>query len=132
MALILDTRFLLAHTFPPTREDRDKIAKFTAKTLQKEKIAIPSIVAVEYIKIAGRKIGKTAATTRLNAWLNYGAEYIPLTKQAAIKAGTLLLAHPNVPTADAIISAIALTLRAKIVSDDPHFDALGAPKIWYK
>ncbi|RLF00515.1 MAG: hypothetical protein DRJ57_00795 [Thermoprotei archaeon] len=132
MALILDTRFLIAHTFPPTREDRERITRFTARVLGRERLLIPGVVAVEYIKVAGRRLGRAAAVARLSLWLNSGAEFTPLSKEAAMKAGELLLKGPDVPTADAIIAATALTLHAKVVTDDPHFDALGIKRIWYR
>jgi len=31
LALILDTRFLIAHTFPPTERDREKIREFVGR-----------------------------------------------------------------------------------------------------
>ncbi len=131
MALVLDTRFLIAHTFPPTREDRDRIKLFTAR-IRREKLYIPSIVLVEYLKVAGRRIGGEAARVRLRSWINAGAEVIFLSEESAFKAGNLSLRNPRVPLADIIIAAIAATCNATIVSDDPHFSVLGARTIWYK
>ena len=132
MALVLDTRFLIAHTFPPSGEDRERIARFAAKVLREERLVIPSVVAVEYIRVAGRRLGRVAAVARLNLWLNSGAELAPLSREIAVKAGELSLGRPDVPLADAIIAAVALSLRAKVVSDDPHFDALGIKRVWYE
>lgn len=53
MALVLDTRFLITHTFPPTKKDRDKIRFFIAK-IRREKLYMPSVVVVEYIKVTDR------------------------------------------------------------------------------
>lgn len=132
MALVLDTCFLIAHTFPPSREDRDRITRFTTRLLGEEKFVIPSIVAVEYIKVAGRRLGRVAATTRLNAWLNSGAEFAPLSKEVAVKAGELSVRYLDVPIADVIIAAIAMSLHARVVTNDHHFDALGVRKLWYR
>lgn len=132
MALVIDTIFLLTHTFPPSIDDREKIVHFIAKVIEVEKVIIPSVVVAEYIKVAGRRIGKAAAIAKLNTWLGSGAIFIPLTKEIAMKAGELLLRYPNVPIADAIIAAIAISLHARIVSKDPHFKILGVKNIWYK
>jgi len=132
LALVLDTRFLIAHTFPPSREDRDRVARFAARILGRERVAMPSIVAVEYIRVAGRRIGRTAAVARLNMWLNSGAELAPLSRETAVKAGELSLKHPNVPIADAVIAAIALSMHARVVSDDTHYEELGVKRLWYR
>ena len=132
MALVLDTRFLIAHTFPPSKEDRERIARFAARVLREERVVIPSVVAVEYVRVAGRRMGRAAAVTRLNVWLNSGAEFAPLSREAAVRAGELLLRRPDVPIADAMIAAVALSMRARVVSDDPHYDELGVKRVWYK
>lgn len=131
MALVLDTRFLLAHTFPPSLEDKVMVERFTARLLE-YKIIIPSVVVVEYTKIAGRRIGRAAAETRLNLWKNAGAEIVCLSQELAYEAGKLALKYPEVPLVDIIIAAIAFHYRARIVSDDPHYSTLGARILWYK
>jgi predicted nucleic acid-binding protein len=56
MALILDTRFLIAHCFPRSKEERERIKDFLPK-IAKDTLMIPSIVVVEFIKIAGSAVG---------------------------------------------------------------------------
>ena len=131
MALILDTRFLIAHTFPPTYEDRERVERFVTKILQ-EKFFIPSVVIVEYVRVAGRRIGKEAVSVRLRSWINAGAEVVPLTEELAFKAGELALKNPGVPLADTIVAVTALSLKARVVSDDPHYTMLGVKTVWYK
>ena len=131
MALVIDTCFLLTHTFPPTPEDREKLKHFTAK-IHSETLLIPSIVITEYIKIAGRRIGKDSANIKLRHWINAGAKVIDLTEEIAFKAGDLALKHPQIPLADIIIATIAHLHNAKVITDDKHFDKLGVKTIWYK
>jgi len=131
LALIIDTRFLIAHTFPPSIEDKKRIERFTARIL-KEKLLVPNIVVVEYIKIAGRRIGKEAAKTRLNLWRNIGVEIVSLTEELSFKAGELALKHPQIPLADTMIATIASKHNARIVTDDHHYNILGAKTLWYK
>lgn len=131
MALVLDTRFLLIHTFPPSLEDKIMIERFTARLLE-NKIIIPSVVVVEYIKIAGKRIGRAAAETKLNLWKNIGAEVAHFSEELAYEAGRLALNHPRLPLADIIIATTALHYRARIVTDDPHYSILGAKTLWFK
>ena len=56
MALILDTKFLIAHYFPRSEEDRERIRSFLSK-IAEDTLIIPSIVIVEFMKIAGSVIG---------------------------------------------------------------------------
>ena len=131
MALIIDTRFLLDHTFPSTDEDRDQIIRFL-KRLKQEKIYIPSVVIVEYLKVAGKIIGISAAKTKIRIWINSGVEPISLRSEEAMEAGEQALRTPNIPLADIIIATLAKKYRAKIVSDDPYYKAIGVPTTWYK
>jgi len=131
MALVLDTSFLVTHTFPPTREDREKIREFVAR-IRREKLLIPSIVVVEYIKVVGKRIGKERASVRLRSWIDSGAKVVFLTEELAFKAGELALKNPNAPLADVIISVIVSAYNARVISSDLHFNVLGIKTIWYK
>lgn len=131
MALIIDTRFLIDHTFPPTDEDHEQIIRFL-KRLKQEKTYIPNIVIVEYLKVAGKIIGLSAAKTKIRIWINSGVEPIPLRQEEAMEAGEQALRTPNIPLADIIIATLAKKYKAKIVSDDPHYKAIGVPTVWYK
>jgi predicted nucleic acid-binding protein len=48
---------------------------------------------------------------------------IPLSPEIAIHAGTLKL--PGISVADAIIAASAASAGASVVTNDPHFSAMG-------
>jgi len=130
LALILDTRFLIAHTFPPSEDDRLALARF-AQRLLREQLYISAISIAEYLKVAGARIGREAALARLRAWARQ-ASVAEVSREDAERAGLLLLSHPSVPVADAIIAAQSARLRAAVVSDDPHYRALGVRTIWYK
>lgn len=131
MALILDTRFLIVHTFPPSREDREKLLEFEKK-LAKETLLIPSIVVAEFIKVAGLKIGLAAARITVRNWLRAGALVSEITWEDADKAGEYLLKMPELPIADALVAAQAARLSAAVASDDHHLRALGVKLVWYK
>ncbi|MBC7091638.1 MAG: PIN domain-containing protein [Nitrososphaeria archaeon] len=131
MVLVIDTRFLIAHTLPPSEDERIMIKDFTKK-LAKEEIIIPSIVIVEFLKVVGSVIGKDSAKIRLRLWIGCGAKIVPINEEVAFAAGEMALVHKNLPLADAIIGAVARQFRGKIISDDPHFNRLDLKTIWYK
>lgn len=130
MAVVLDTRFLLTHTFPPSEDDKKLLKKFTSKIFRR-KVYLPLVVVVEYIKIAGKRLGSEGAENRLLSWLASGVHLVEMTYNDAVEAGKILLIH-DVPVADAIIASIAKRLKAPVVSDDPHFSELKVKTIWYK
>jgi predicted nucleic acid-binding protein len=131
LALILDTRFLVAYAFPPSLEDKEKLVEFQ-RVLAKENLLIPSIVVAEFLKIAGRMVGLVSAKNILRSWVRAGAQVIGVTFEDAETAGELLVKMPNVPLADALIAAQAVRFSATIVSNDHHYNILGVKSTWYK
>jgi len=132
MALILDTRFLLTYTFPPTLNDKRKIKNFFYKIISEEDVFISPISIAEYLKIAGKIMGLTASEIMIRRFESAGVKVEPLTSEDGIRAGELSLKYPNIPLADLLIAAITLRLKGKIVSDDPHFKTIGLKTIWYR
>jgi len=63
MTVVADTRFLLVFTFPSTRYEMDQTREIMHRSLC-ERLMIPTVVVVEYRKIAGRKIGLNSVETR--------------------------------------------------------------------
>lgn len=131
MALILDTRFLIAHTFPPTAEDRLMVNRFLAR-ISAEDLYLSVISVAEFLKIAGARVGREAAKARVNAIVRAGVKPAEVTLADGELAGSLLLSNSNLPIADAIIAAQAMRLKAGVVSDDPHYHALGLKVYWYR
>jgi len=130
MALILDTRFLIAHSFPKSEEEREKMKNFLSK-ISKDSLIIPSIVVIEFIKIAGLTIGLEMAKIKLRLWIGSGAEVTPIDKDTAFLAGEIASQHKGVPIADVIIGAIDNRFKATVVTNDPHFTILDVKTIWY-
>jgi predicted nucleic acid-binding protein len=57
---------------------------------------------------------------------------IALDEQEAMVAGNLLLAHRNVPIADALIASFVRTGAADyVVTYDPHYKTLGVKTKWF-
>ena len=92
---------------------------------------IPAVVIAEYIKIAGGRVGSEPALAHISELEVRGASVAPVSRDTAVLAGNLLLAHPAAPIADALIAAIAKVAHAEyILSDDPHFKILGLKTRW--
>ena len=130
MSVVADTRFLIVHTFPSTIVERDKIAELMRYCLRAGLI-IPTVAVVEYLKIAGSKIGREAALARIQNFEESGAEYCILDEAMAKLAGQLLLKNRNKPMGDAIIAATMLRKKAKfVVTDDPDYNDFGVSTRW--
>ena len=107
-----------------------KARDFFEKELKGQPLA-PSIVLTEFVEIAGAKIGEEAAKKRLRLLKERGMQTLPLDEEHALVAGSLLLAHRNVPIADAIIASYVKTgVGEYVLTDDPHFKALGVKTKW--
>ncbi len=128
--VIADTRFLIVHTLPSTELEREKIDELMHLHLR-EGLLIPTVVVVEYLKVAGRKLGKQAAILRIQKLKNDGAEFISLDEKIAFTAGELLLKEPEKPIGDVIIAATSLNAKARfLISDDPEFEQLWVKTKW--
>jgi predicted nucleic acid-binding protein len=82
VALILDTRFLIAHAFPPSDEERRSVATFLSR-ISKERLLIPSIAIVEFIKVAGTRLGAEQAGMKLKLWIARGAGVLSVDEETA-------------------------------------------------
>lgn len=131
MTGVADTRLLLTLQFPPTAEAKKQVEELFHREIARHLLA-PSIVLTEFIKVAGPRIGKDGAETRLRNLVERGMRVAPLDEAEAMTAGSLLLSHQDVPTADALIGAFVKTGEAEyVVTDDPHYKALGVKTKWF-
>jgi predicted nucleic acid-binding protein len=127
---IADTRLLITLQFPPNQEIKQKTKTFIEKEL-KDGLLTSTIVLAEFVEIAGARIGEEAAKNRLRLLEERGLQIVPLDKENALIAGSLLLAHRDIPLADAMIASYVKTGVAEyVVTDDPHFKALGVKTRW--
>jgi predicted nucleic acid-binding protein len=131
MAVVLDTRFLIAHTFPSTAHDRDRIASFSAR-VSTEGLLASSLSIVEFMKVAGARIGRDAAATRLRIWKKGGLEFVAVSEEIGFLAGELAQSNPDIPLGDTVIAATARAASAAVATDDPHYSGLGVKTLWFK
>jgi predicted nucleic acid-binding protein len=126
---VADTRLLLTLEFPPNEDLAAKAEDFVEK--ETSRLLAPSIVITEFIKYAGARIGEDAAKTRIRLLKEKGLRIVPIDEKDALTAGSLLLAHRNVPTADALIASFVKNGAAEcVITDDGHFKTLGVKTKW--
>ena len=129
MTSVADTRLLLTLEFPPNEDLAAKAEDFVEK--ETSRLLAPSIVITEFIKYAGARIGEDAAKTRIRLLKEKGLKIVPIDEKDALTAGSLLLAHRNVPTADALIASFVKNGAAEcVITDDLHFKTLGVKTKW--
>ena len=130
MTAVADTRLLLTLQFPPTKELKARIEETITRELAGRLVA-PSVVSTEFLKIAGARIGESAAELRLNLLKERGMKVIPITEEMALTAGRLLLSHQGVPIADALIaSPVKMGDAQYVVTDDQHYQTLKIRTKW--
>jgi hypothetical protein len=128
---VADTRLLLTLEFPPTTEAKKKVEELTREEIMKRLLA-PSIILTEFIKIAGPRMGKESAKTRLRLLRERGMRTAALGEDEALVAGDLLLSHQDVPTADALIASfVRMGAADYVVTDDKHYKVLGVRTRWF-
>ena len=89
---------------------------------------IPSIVILETIQVICSREGKSAAEGVYLAINSSGLKIESLSASIAKEAGILKSIYKHIPTGDCIIAATAIKNQARIISDDPHFDAIKEAK----
>ena len=131
MKEILDTRFLAEYFYSAQVETKKKTTKKLKELIAKSEGIVPTIVIAEIIQITCQKRGKDMAESRYQALTQSGLQIQNLTPQIAKHAGLLKCKYKNVSIGDCIIAATAIQNHARILSDDPHFDAVKeAKRIW--
>ncbi len=110
----LDTRFFIEFF-----GQKDKIKNKMIKQIAKKVSSVSVITLHELYKIFSEEEGKEIAKHRINLISNT-YEVIDVTLTIAVTAADMRI-HKNIPTADSIIAATAMTKDNTVVSDDPHF-----------
>ena len=130
MTSIADTRLLLILEFPPNEDLAAKAEDFVEKETARQLLA-PSIVITEFVKYAGARNGEDAARTRIRLLKEKGLRIISIDEKDALTAGSLLLAHRNVPIADALIASFVKNGAGEyVITDDLYFKTLGVKTKW--
>src|SRR3972149_4058286 len=119
MKAVVDTRF-----FVVSQQSKDEQVKKWARTIleslqRKANLGIvPSIVIYELYKLQLEDLGKDVAEMRVNSILKSRLEIVNLDPSIAIEAAKLRCKYADLPTADAIITATAISTCAECVLTD--------------
>lgn len=131
MKEVLDTRFLRESLFSNQTETKQKITRKLQALIAKNEGILPTIVIAEITQITCELRGKDMAESRYQALVQSGLEIQNLTPVIAKQAGLYKTQYKNLPMGDCIIAATAALNHAKVLSDDPHFDAISEIKrVW--
>lgn len=124
MREVVDTRFLIEHFYSDQTETRRKTSKKLRELIQHEEGLLPTIVICESVQVTCKKRGREEAEIRYLSLIRSGLKIQDLNKDIAREAGLLKCRHRSIPMGDCVIAAIAIVNKAKVLSDDPHFDAI--------
>ena len=122
MKVVLDTRFFMNSLENPN----EQFKKWSRSTLQKLQTRtntgiVPSIVIHEFYKLQLEDSGKDVAELRTSSILKLDLEIVDLNVPIAIEAAKLRCKYSELPTADAIIAATAITSGCDyVLTDDNH------------
>ena len=124
MREVVDTRFLIEHLYSDQTETRRRTSEKLRELTKRKEGLLPTIVIGETVQMICEKIGKEEAEICYLSLIRSGLEIEDLNQNIAKEAGLLKCRHRNIPMGDCIIAATATINRAKVLSDDPHFDAI--------
>jgi predicted nucleic acid-binding protein len=128
---VLDSRFFVEHYYSKDKNILQKTNQKMKELIQANEGIIPTIVVCETIQIICTREGKQKAEMIYLSIMASGIKIEELTPSIAKEAGILKSLHKDIPIGDCIIAATAINNKAKLVSDDHHFDAVKETKrIW--
>lgn len=126
MREVLDTRFFIEHFYSDNPEVQKKTRE-KLRGLAKDGVGIvPAIVLMEVVKVTCEKRGEDEAGIRYLSMLRSGLEVANITPEIAKVAGMLRCRYHKVPMGDCIIAAVAIVSKAKVITDDLHFEEIEA------
>jgi predicted nucleic acid-binding protein len=121
---VVDTRFLIEHFYSDKTETRHKTTKKLRELVQRNEGILPTIAIGEVINVTCEKRGKEVADIRYTSLIGSGLQIQDLDQEIAKDAGLLKCRHRDIPMGDCIIAATATTKKAKVLSDDSHYDKI--------
>jgi len=128
---VIDTRFLIEHFYSEDAETKRKTSKKLRELAERKEGILPTIVISEIVRITCERRGKEEAEARHLLLLGSGLQIQGLDQNIAKEAGLLKCRYRNIPMGDCIIAATAAVKRAKVLSDDQHFNLIREIKrVW--
>jgi predicted nucleic acid-binding protein len=126
--LLFDTHAFLAFF---SREEGSEVIKKCFEAVQSGETEgfVATITLTELVYIYTRKTDAATARLRVMQIQNSKLNLIPLTPEIAVEAG--MLKQSGISVADAIIASSAFSAKAAVVTNDPHFSAMGVEVLKY-
>lgn len=124
MKEVVDTRFLIEHFYSDNTETKQKTTKKLRELVRNKEGILPAITVCEIVQVTCEKRGKEEAEIRYMSLMISGLQIQDLNQNIAREAGLLKCRYRNIPLGDCIIAAVAVVNKAKVLSDDPHFDLI--------
>ncbi|MEM2896831.1 MAG: PIN domain-containing protein [Candidatus Bathyarchaeia archaeon] len=124
MKEVIDTRFFIEHFYSEQTETKNKTSKKLRELIKKREGILPVITICEVIQVTCEKRGKEEAKTRYMSLIRSGLQIQDINQDIAKEAGLLKCQYRDMPLGDCIIAAIALLNKAKVLSDDSHFEIM--------
>jgi len=123
---VVDSRFLMEYFLSDNQETKSKASKRLRNIIENKTGILPTIVVTEIVRYVSDKRGREEATIRYLSLKRSGLIIADLTAEIAREAGLLKSLHQNIPTGDCIVASTAIARKAKILSDDRHYDEIKA------
>jgi len=128
---VIDSRFLAEYFLSDDEEIKSKATKHLTDLIKKRKGILPTIAITEIVRYVCNKRGAEEGTIRYLSLVRSGLFVSELTGEIAREAGLLKCLHPSIPTGDCIVACTAREKKAKVLSDDEHFDEIkGISRVW--
>lgn len=128
---VIDSRFLADYFLSDDEEIKSKATKHLTDLIKKRKGILPTIAITEIVRYVCNKRGAEEGTIRYLSLVRSGLFVSELTGEIAREAGLLKCLHPSIPTGDCIVACTAREKKAKVLSDDEHFDEIkGISRVW--
>lgn len=128
MKEVIDTRFLVEHFYSNQTETRRKTSKKLRELIGSKEGLLPTVVICETVQVTCERRGKEEAETRYMSLIRSALQIQDLDESVAKEAGLLKCRYRSIPIGDCIIAATAIINKAKVLSDDRHFDAIKETK----
>ena len=128
MKEVVDTRFLAEHFYSNQTETKQKTTNKLRELIKNREGILPTIVICEIVQVTCEKRGKEEAEIRHLSLVRSGLQIQELNQEIAKEAGLLKCRHKNIPMGDCLVAATAIINKAKVLSDDQHFDDIKETK----
>lgn len=124
MKEVIDTRFLIEHFYSNKIETKQKTIQKLEELIRNKEGILPTITLCETIQITCQKRGREEAEIRHLSLIKSGLKIQNIDQNIAKEAALLKCKYKNAPLGDCLIAATAIINKAKILSDDPHYDTI--------